>query len=123
MGGRGPMQWIKDPSAVAYLMRYAVRLWPALRGISWTHGGNSRLAMTADHYPHVHEPGPGALVYLGCNRRGVALATALGQQLARRLIGGEAAGVDMPVTAPNPLRFHALSPLALTTVLPYHRIP
>jgi len=92
MGGRGPMQWISDPSAVNYLTRYAVRLWPALRGIGWTHGWNSRLAMTADHYPHVHEPGPGALVYLGCNGRGVALATAMGQQLARRLIGGEAAG-------------------------------
>jgi glycine/D-amino acid oxidase-like deaminating enzyme len=76
MGGRGPMQWIRDPSAVAYLMRYAVRLWPTLRGVSWTHGWNSRLAMTADHYPHVHEPAPGALVYLGCNGRGVALATA-----------------------------------------------
>jgi len=80
MGGRGPMQWIRDPSAVAYLMRYAIRLWPALRGISWTHGWNSRLAITADHFPHVHEPGPGALVYLGCNGRGVALATAMGDR-------------------------------------------
>ena len=34
MGGRGPMQWIRDPSAVAYLMRYAARLWPALRGVA-----------------------------------------------------------------------------------------
>jgi hypothetical protein len=62
MGGRGPMQWIRDPSAVAYLMRYAMRLWPALKGVRWTHGWNSRLAMTADHYPHVHESGLGALV-------------------------------------------------------------
>src|SRR5712692_11120847 len=105
MGGRGPMQWIRDPSAVAYLMRYAVRLWPALRGIRWTHGWNSRLAMTADHYPHVHEPGPGALIYLGCNGRGVALATAMGQQLARRLTGGEAAEIDMPITTLKPIRF------------------
>jgi glycine/D-amino acid oxidase-like deaminating enzyme len=59
-------------------MRYAVRLWPVLRGIRWTHGWSSRLAMTADHHPHVHEPGPGALVYLRCNGRGVALATAMG---------------------------------------------
>jgi glycine/D-amino acid oxidase-like deaminating enzyme len=120
MGGRGPMQWIRDPSAVAYLMRYAVRLWPALRGIGWTHGWNSRLAMTADHYPHVHEPGPGALVYLGCNGRGVALATAMGQQLAKRLIG--AAEIDMPVTTPKPIRFHALWPVAVKSVVLYGRI-
>jgi glycine/D-amino acid oxidase-like deaminating enzyme len=122
MGGRGPMQWISEPSAVAYLMRYAVRLWPALRGIRWTHGWNSRLAMTADHYPHVHEPAPGALAYLGCNGRGVALATAMGAQLARRLTEGDAAEFDMPVTTPKPIRFHALWPVAVKSVVLYGRI-
>jgi glycine/D-amino acid oxidase-like deaminating enzyme len=116
------MQWIRDPSAVAYLTHYAARLWPALRGVRWTHGWNSRLAMTADHYPHVHEPGPGALVYLGCNGRGVALATAMGQQLARRLIGGETAEIDMPITAPKPIRLHALWPVAVRSVVAYGRI-
>jgi glycine/D-amino acid oxidase-like deaminating enzyme len=122
MGGRGPMQWIRDPTAVAYLMRYAVRLWPMLRGISWTHGWNSRLAMTADHYPHVHEPGPGAMAYLGCNGRGVALATAMGQQLAKRLIGGETAEIDMPITSLTPIRFHALWPVAVKSIVLYGRI-
>jgi len=122
MGGRGPMQWIRDPSAVAYLMRYAVLLWPALRGIRWTHGWNSRLAMTADHYPHVHEPAPGALVYLGCNGRGVALATAMGAQLARRLADGDAAEFAMPITTPKPIRFHALWPVAVKSVVLYGRI-
>jgi len=122
MGGRGPMQWIRDPSAVAYLMRYADRLWPALGGINWTHGWNSRLAMTADHFPHVHEPGPGALVYLGCNGRGVALATAMGEQLARRLTGGETAGIDMPVTTVKPIPFHALWPVAVKSTVLYGRI-
>jgi glycine/D-amino acid oxidase-like deaminating enzyme len=122
MGGRGPMQWIRDPAAVDYLIRYARRLWPALRGVRWTHGWNSRLAMTADHYPHVHVPGPGALVYLGCNGRGVALATAMGQQLARRLSGGDTAQIDMPVTTIKPIRFHALWPVAVRSVVLYGRI-
>jgi glycine/D-amino acid oxidase-like deaminating enzyme len=122
MGGRGPMQWISDPSAIAYLMDYAVRLWPALRGISWTHGWNSRLAMTADHFPHVHVPGPGALVYLGCNGRGVALATAMGQQLAKSLIEGETAEIDMPITAIKPIPLHAFWPVAVKSVVLYGRI-
>jgi glycine/D-amino acid oxidase-like deaminating enzyme len=122
MGGRGPMHWISDPSAVAYLMRYASKLWPALEGVGWTHGWNSRLAMTADHYPHVHEPAPGALVYLGCNGRGVALATAMGQQLARRLIGGETVEMDMPITSIKPIRFHAWWPVAARSVVLYGRI-
>ena len=122
MGGRGPMRWISGPSAVAYLTRYALRLWPALRGVRWTHGWNSRFAMTADHFPHIHEPGPGTLAYLGCNGRGVALATAMGQQLARRLIGGEAAEIDMPVTRVKPIRFHAFWPAAVKSVVLYGRI-
>jgi glycine/D-amino acid oxidase-like deaminating enzyme len=122
MGGRGPMHWISDPSAVAYLMRYASKLWPAVEGVRWTHGWNSRLAMTADHYPHVHEPAPGALVYLGCNGRGVALATAMGEQLARRLTGGEAAEIDMPITSINPIRFHAWWPVAVRSAVLYGRI-
>ena len=122
MGGRGPMHWIRDPSAVAYLARYALKLWPALEGVKWTHGWNSRLAMTADHYPHVHEPAPGALAYLGCNGRGVALASAMGQQLAKRLIGGEAVAIDMPITSLKPIRFHALWPLAVRGVVLYGRI-
>jgi glycine/D-amino acid oxidase-like deaminating enzyme len=121
MGGRGPMQWIRDPAAVAYLTRYAIRLWPELRGVRWTHGWNSRLAMTADHTPHVHEPGPGALVYLGCNGRGVALATAMGQQLAKRLTS-ETAEIEMPITTLSPIRFHALWPVAVKSVVLYGRI-
>ena len=122
MGGRGPMQWIMDPSAVAYLMRYAIGLWPALRGIGWTHGWNSRLAITADHYPHVHEPGPGVLAYLGCNGRGVALASAMGQQLAKRLIGGAATGIDMPITSLRPIPLHAFWPVAVKSAVVYGRI-
>jgi glycine/D-amino acid oxidase-like deaminating enzyme len=122
MGGRGPMQWIRDPAPVSYLMRYAERLWPALRGIRWTHGWNSRLAMTADHYPHVHELGAGALAYLGCNGRGVALATAMGAQLAKRLIGGEEAQIDMPITGLKPIRLHALWPVAVKSVVLTGRI-
>ena len=117
MGGRGPMKWIRDANAVAYLMRYAERLWPALRGTSWTHGWNSRLAMTSDHYPHVHEPAPGVLAYLGCNGRGVALASAMGQQLAKRLIGGESAEIDLPISAIRPIRFHAAWPIGVRSAV------
>ena len=90
-----------------------------LPGIGWTHGWNSRLAMTTDHYPHVHEPaiGPARLSH-GCNGRGVvALATAMGQQLARRLIGGETTPIDLPLTAIKPIRFHAAWPVAVRSAV------
>ncbi len=117
MGGRGPMRWIRGPSSISYLIRYAERLWPQLKSVSWTHGWNSRLAITADHYPHVHEPAENLLIWLGCNGRGVALSTAMGQQLARRLIGGKSAAIDMPVTNIKPIALHAFWPVAVTATV------
>ncbi len=117
MGGRGPMHWIKSPSDISYLVRYAERLWPQLKGVRWTHGWNSRLAITADHYPHVHEPAENVLISLGCNGRGVALSTAMGAQLARRLVGGSRAEIDMPITGIKPIRMHALWPVAVTATV------
>jgi glycine/D-amino acid oxidase-like deaminating enzyme len=117
MGGRGPMRWINGPADITYLIRYAERLWPQLKGIAWTHGWNSRLAITKDHYPHVHEPADNLLVSLGCNGRGVALSTAMGAQLARRLIGGAKAEIDMPITGIKPMPLHALWPVGVTAAV------
>jgi glycine/D-amino acid oxidase-like deaminating enzyme len=122
MGGRGPMRPIGSPEPIAYLTDYVQTLWPQLAGIGWTHGWNSQLAMTRDHWPHVHEPSPDALIYLGCNGRGVALGTALAQQLARRLIHGEAFALDLPIVAPKPIRFHGLWPLAVRSVVLHGRL-
>ena len=122
MGGRGPMRAIRDPSSIAYLTRYAARLWPQLDGVEWTHGWNSRLAMTPDHYPHVHEPAPGMLIFLGCNGRGVALATAMGRALARRLAGGAAADLPLPVTPLKPIPLHAFWPVGVTAAVWYGRM-
>lgn len=106
MGGRGPQRPIADPQPVQYLIDYAERLWPALRGTNWTHGWNGQLAMTRDHYPHLHEPAPGLLAGLGYNGRGVAMGTVMGMQLARRALGTPAEQLDLPVTPIHPIPFH-----------------
>jgi glycine/D-amino acid oxidase-like deaminating enzyme len=103
MGGRGPQRPITDTAPIQYLKDYAERLWPEIKGVAWTHGWNGQLAMTKDHYPHLHEPAPGLLAGLGYNGRGVAMGTAMGRQLARRILGER---VDMPVTPIRPIAFH-----------------
>lgn len=106
MGGRGPQRPIGDHAPVRYLIDYAERLWPQLRGASWTHGWNGQVAMTRDHYPHVHEPAPGLHACLGYNGRGVALATAMGGELAKLATGTPARDIAMPVTPIRPIAFH-----------------
>lgn len=122
MGGRGPMHPIGTPDPIAYLTDYAVQLWPQLRGVRWTHGWNSQLAMTKDHWPHVHEPAPDALIYLGCNGRGVALGTALAEQLAGKLLHGAGSRLDLPVVQPKPIAFHAFWPLGVRALTLHGRI-
>lgn len=107
IGGRGPQRPIEDDATpVAYLMRYAERLWPQVSGVAWTHAWNGQLAMTKDHYPHIHQPAPGLVCCLGYNGRGVALSTAMGREIARLATGTPAAGIDMPVSPIRPIPFH-----------------
>jgi glycine/D-amino acid oxidase-like deaminating enzyme len=116
IGGRGPMREIAAVTAIPHLTRYAGRLWPMLEGVEWTHAWGGRLAMTRDHYPHVHEPAPGVLICLGYNGRGVAMATAMGAALARR-IAHPREPFDMPITDLRPIPMHALWPLAVKAAI------
>lgn len=122
MGGRSKLHHMGGPEGFGFLQRYAEKLWPALKGIRWTHGWNGQLAMTPDHYPHLHEPEPGVLIALGYNGRGVAMATAMGGLVARRIGGESEESLDMPITGLKPIPFHGLWPLAVQGRLIWGRI-
>lgn len=121
IGGRGPMREISSTSALPHLIAYARRLWPVLQQVQWTHAWGGRLAMTRDQYPHVHEPAEGVLVCLGYNGRGVAMATAMGDQLARRILT-PTTGFDMPVTNMKTIGLHSLWPIAVRAVIARGRL-
>jgi len=46
----------------------------------------------------------------------------MGAQLAKRLIGGEATEIDMPITTLKPIRFHAFWPAVVKSVVLTGRI-
>ena len=119
MGGRSVQREVDHPGTLKYLTDYAVRLWPQLRGVQWTHGWSGQLAYTPDHYPHIHEPDDNALVCLGYNGRGVAMSTAMGPQLAGRVLGG---GIDMPITTIKEMPFHGLWRSGVAARVAYGRI-
>jgi glycine/D-amino acid oxidase-like deaminating enzyme len=122
MGGRSVQRDISEPRELRYLIGYAERLWAEVQGVRWTHAWSGQLAITPDHYPHVHEPDESVLVCLGYNGRGVAMSTAMGPQLARRVIGGRTADIDMPITTMKEIPFHALWRSAVTARVVYGRI-
>jgi glycine/D-amino acid oxidase-like deaminating enzyme len=122
MGGRSVQRDVMAVETLRYLTRYAVRLWPVLRDVPWSHGWSGRIAYTPDHYPHIHEPDDGVLVCLGYNGRGVAMSSAMGPQLARRAMGGKAADIDMPITSLKEMPFHGLWRSGVAARVAYGRI-
>ncbi|HME40987.1 MAG TPA: FAD-binding oxidoreductase [Steroidobacteraceae bacterium] len=121
MGGRGPQREISAASSIPHLPAYARMLWPVLEETRWTHAWGGRLAMTADQYPHIHEPADGVLVCLGYNGRGVAMSTAMGALIARR-ITNRSSGFDMPITRMKGIRLHAMWPLGVRAAIAYGRL-
>ena len=122
MGGRSPMRDGVTQDTLRWLIRYTERLWPALRGVRWRHAWNGQVAVTTDHYPHFHEPDPSVLISLGYNGRGVAMATAMGGEIARRLTGTPVDALNMPLTALKEIPFHGLWKLGASLRITYGRI-
>ncbi|EHL99933.1 FAD dependent oxidoreductase [Acetobacteraceae bacterium AT-5844] len=123
MGGRSALRDTSDPREYSYrrLIRYSETLWPQLKGVRWEYFWNGQLAITPDHYPHLHEPAPGVIAALGYNGRGVAMATAMGKQVARRILS-PTAELDMPMTDLKPIAFHGLWRSAVAARVTYGRI-
>lgn len=122
MGGRCRQSEAVSPEQMGALTRYTHRLWPQLRPYKFTHGWNGQIAVTLDHYPHIHEPAEGVMVCLGYNGRGVAMSTAMGPQLTKRILGGKQAEIDMPITDLKPIPFHGLWKTGVAARIAYGRI-
>jgi len=67
------------------------------------------VGITLDRKPHFHELGPGVLAWVGCNGRGVALATSVGAQFARACLGTSLGELPLPITPLAPVFGHAIA--------------
>ncbi|MDY4300867.1 NAD(P)/FAD-dependent oxidoreductase [Pseudomonas salmasensis] len=107
MGGRGLFNDPTGPADFAHLERSLALLFPQLGPLEFDYRWAGRIAITRDFMPHVHEPAPGLTLALGCNGRGIALCTSLGQQLAGRLCNSTA-DFAYPITPLQRLPLHGL---------------
>ena len=120
IGGRGSFS---DPSRVndfAHLEDIAPKLFPQLGQISIAFRWSGRIAITQDHYPHLHQPAPGVTIALGYNGRGVAMATALGRSLGEALHAGSLEPCPLPVSAVQPIPAHGLRRLMIGGMAAYY---
>lgn len=94
---------------------------PDMGRLRFTHVWNGRIGITRDRYPHIHRLGPDLWSWVGCNGRGVALAVALGRELAEAVIGAPPGDLALPLTDVDPLPFHPIARRIAPYVLAWHK--
>ena len=70
----------------------------------------------------MHTLAPGVFATLGCNGRGVALATIYGRDLARHATGTPASELTLPMTPLDPVGMHAFSGLGAAAIAQWWRV-
>jgi len=122
MGGRGRQRNSTTRSDYQHLVRHAIRLWPAMASVRWTHWWSGQFALTPNFYPRFHVPAPGLFIALGYSGRGVALGTAVGAQLAAAAAGAAPESLSIPVTEIPRVPFHRLWPIGVAGRIAYSRV-
>jgi glycine/D-amino acid oxidase-like deaminating enzyme len=122
IGGRGRSSESSNPALYSGVMANLGRLFPQLGNPGWEFFWGGRVALTLDHLPHLHELATGVFAGLGYNGRGVAMATAMGHQLALRALGRSAQELAFPSTPLAPIPLHALRRPALAVTVAWKRL-
>ncbi|MBS9721440.1 FAD-binding oxidoreductase [Tianweitania sp. BSSL-BM11] len=123
IGGRGPMRPTTSPDALKPIARHAQSLWPELKQVGWQTAWNGRVAVTKDYLPHFHALDDGLYTLYGYNGRGVALSTALGEPLAKLLVGEiNADEIPIPASTMQPIALHAFWPFGVHATIAMSRL-
>jgi glycine/D-amino acid oxidase-like deaminating enzyme len=104
----------------AFLRDALAAFYPEAAAVPVEHYWSGRVAMTADHLPHLHEPAPGVIAALGYNGRGVALATSLGLAIGAHLVD-RANPLPFQVSRMKRLPLHGMHPIYGNWAIAYYR--
>jgi glycine/D-amino acid oxidase-like deaminating enzyme len=107
-GGRGRLGEGDAAAQCAPVIAKLREFFPQLGTMPLEYFWSGKVALTLDHLPHLHELGPGLIAALGCNGRGVGMASALGKTVAELLGGMPERDCPVPVTRLRPVPLHGL---------------
>lgn len=121
MGGSGATAGLNHTKIVNYLHQSAHELFGNKIDLKWDYAWSGYFAVTTDHLPHIHEPQKDMYISVGCNGRGIAISTALGIELAKRVLGESANALPIPVSNIKPVPFHEFRHLGVAIATTYKR--
>jgi glycine/D-amino acid oxidase-like deaminating enzyme len=122
IGGRGSLAMPTGTAAFAHIQRALAKTFPQLADVPVHYHWSGRIAMTRDALPHLHRPAPGITLALGCNGRGVALTTAIGQGIAEHLLDGGTTPLPFPASAIKPIPFHRFHRMGVSLLVQYYTV-
>jgi glycine/D-amino acid oxidase-like deaminating enzyme len=108
MGGASATAGDEHPGLFRHLHRGAKRRFPGLDGLSWQFGWSGYLALTDDHLPAIFKPVNGYYAGIGCNGRGIGMATVVGRELAEVVMGKAERDCELPVRTVRKIPGYAL---------------
>lgn len=121
MGGRGPYREPGPEKDWGHLRREVEKLYPALRGIRFTHRWGGRVAIHPDSMPKLHLPEPGLIVPIGCQGRGIGWQTAMGSEVAR-LVREPSYDAVLPITPIRKIPFAPLKRIGVSATIAMMRL-
>jgi glycine/D-amino acid oxidase-like deaminating enzyme len=108
MGGASATAGDEHLGLLRHLHRAAKRRFPGLGGLAWQFGWSGYLALTQDHLPAIFKLNNGYYAGIGCNGRGIAMATLMGRELAE-IVGGKAEqDCDVPIRSVRKIAGYSL---------------
>jgi glycine/D-amino acid oxidase-like deaminating enzyme len=116
----GPLSGSSPASLASARARLSEFPWLPMPAI--TEQWHGWIALTSDLLPHVHDLAPGLLSGLGYCGRGIAAATVVGRDLARRVLGRPECEITFPLTRLRPLPNRTAAALAVAGTIAACRI-
>lgn len=120
-GGGLAIPWGYDARLRARIGERAAKVFPQLGVPRFDYLWHGTIGVTLDRIPHLHELAPGVLAWVGCNGRGVALATALGAELAHACRGTPLAELGLPFAPLKPVFGHGIGRRVASLALLWYR--
>lgn len=120
--GQGPLFGDERRPFVETSLRRVVKAFPQIAGTDVESWWSGWMAMNHENSWKLHELAPGLVAMLGCNGRGVALATILGAELAAFMQGKPTEELVLPFVAVAPIRMHAVHRPLVHALVSYYKL-
>jgi glycine/D-amino acid oxidase-like deaminating enzyme len=101
MGGASATAGDHHEGLTKHLHKAARLRFPGIDNIPWEFGWSGYLALTTDHLPQIMRVDDKYYAGIGCNGRGIAMATATGRSIAELICGQDEKDCSVPIRGPK----------------------